>query len=282
MRMRSSIDVFRYQDYRVFLRHYYERSKARGDGMSLRAFSRKTGLRSPNYLKLVMDGQRNLTAEMAVRFAEGCELSGDAADYFCGLVAFNQAHSAKERQLYYERIRRFARYRKVHKLDAAYEAYHAFWYIPAIRELVVRSGFQDDPKWIAQALLPSIAPAQAKKAVEVLLELGLLVRDETTGRLAQREPLVETPEGPLGHHVIQFHRAMMALAADALDRVDRQEREIASLTLCLSETQIAELKTELENFRASILTRYQAGKDAGRVIQVNFQMFPLSKKRSKP
>jgi uncharacterized protein (TIGR02147 family) len=280
MRTRSLIDVYLYQDYRAFLRDYYERQKEQNDGFSLRAFSKRIGLRSPNYFKLVMDGERNLTPQMAVRFADGCGLSGEASDYFCELVAFNQARTAKERQLHYERIQRFTRYRKVHKLDAAQDAYHAFWYVPAIRELVVRSDFKEDPKWIARTLIPAISPTQAKNAVDVLLELGLLIRDRSSGRLMQHEPLIETPDGPLGHHVVQFHRAMMVHAADALDRTHRDEREIASLTLCLNESQMKELKAELQGIRESMLQRYQSGSDAERVVQLNFQMFPLSKKRS--
>jgi uncharacterized protein (TIGR02147 family) len=264
------------------LRDYYHKRKACEDGFSLRAFSSNTGLRSPNYFKLVMDGDRNLTSEMAVRFAESCGLTGEARDYFCALVAFNQAKSAKERQRCYELITRFAQYRKTYTLDAAQAEYHSYWYIPAIRELVVRRDFSEDPHWIAHTLLPNISPAQAKSALKVLLKLGLLVRDPATGRLIQRDPLVETPEGPLGHHVVEYHRAMMALAADALDRVPRQEREIASLTLCLSEAQAANLKTELEELRQSLLQRYRADDGAERVVQLNVQMFPLSKRRSAP
>ena len=146
-------------------------------------------------------------------------------------------------------------------------------------ELVAHAEFRDDPKWIASMLVPNISPQQAKKALEVLLRLGLLVKDPKSGCLKQPEPLVETPEGPLGHQVVQYHRAMMALAADALDRVPREEREVASLTLCLSESKMRELKSELERMRRSLLQRFQSDEDADRVVQLNIQMFPLSKKR---
>jgi uncharacterized protein (TIGR02147 family) len=275
---RAAVDVFAHRDFRAFLRALYAARKATKAGFSLRAFSRRAGLRSPNYLKLVMDGERNLTSQMAVRFAAACGLEGEASEYFCHLVAFNQARTAKERELHYAQLKRFARYRKVHKLDAPYAAYHAHWYIPAIRELSMHAEFSDDPRWIAKTLLPSISPAQAKQALGVLLELGLLVPDPRSGRLKQAEPLLETPEGPLGHHVATFHRTMMALAAESIDRVPREHREIASLTLCLSEAQMFELKAELESIRRDLLQRYHSAADCERVVQVNLQMFPLSRK----
>lgn len=275
MGARAAIDVFRYQDYRSFLREFYERNKQLKGGYSLRAFSRGTGLRSPNYLKLVMDGARNLTQPMALRFAEGCGLTGNAVEYFCELVAFNQARVARERELHYERLTRFSRFRKVHKLDVAQSEYHSEWYIPVIRELATRADFRDDPTWIAKMLSPPISPAQAKRALRVLLDLGLLLRDES-GRLLQAQELLETPPGQLGHHVVEFHRTMMTLAAESLDRVPRDEREIASLTLCISNDQFVQLKGELSQFRSRLLQRYQASAESRRVVQLNFQLFPLS------
>jgi uncharacterized protein (TIGR02147 family) len=275
MGARAAVDVFHYQDYRSFLREFYERNKQLKGGYSLRAFSRGTGLRSPNYLKLVMDGARNLTQPMALRFAEGCGLTGNAVEYFCELVAFNQARVARERELHYERLTRFSRFRKVHKLDVAQSVYHSEWYIPVIRELATRADFHDDPAWIAKMLSPPISPAQAKRALRILLELGLLLRDES-GRLLQAQELLETPPGPLGHHVVEFHRTMMTLAAESLDRVPRDEREIASLTLCLSNDQFEQLKGELSQFRSRLLQRYQSSAESKRVVQLNFQLFPLS------
>ena len=274
MSSRAVVDVFRHRDYRAFLREFYSRRKERKAGYSLRAFSQKAGLRSPNYLKLVMDGERNLTPGMALRFAQTCELTGDAADYFCELVEFNQARSAAEKKRHYRQLQRFGRFRRVHKLDAAQQAYHSRWYIPVVRELAGSPEFCEDPKWIAKTLLPPISPANARDAVRVLCELGLLVRDPE-GRLVQSEPLVETPEGPLGHQVVEFHRAMMGLASEALDRVSRDEREVSSVTLCLSAAKMKELKEELVRLREDLLQRYQADERAERVVQVNFQMFPL-------
>ena len=275
--MWAAPDVFRFRDYRTFLRAFYDTNKQREYGFSLRAFSKRAQLRSSNYLKLVMDGDRNLTAPMAARFAQACALRGQSADYFCELVAFNQAQDATERERAYSRLIRFKRYRKVHRLDRAQEAYHSRWYIPVVRELVARAGFSEDAQWIARKLLPPIAPREAAQALDILLELGLIVRDES-GRLRQSAALVQTPEGPLGHHVVTFHRAMMERAAEALDRAPRDEREIASVTLCVAEPRMRELKARLERFRDELLQTYGAEDGGSRVVQVNLQMFPLTVK----
>lgn len=270
-------DVFEFRDYRLFLKAYYEAGRKSGTAVSLRAFGKRAGLRSPNYFKLVMDGQRNLTSDMAARFAEAAGLRGDAANYFCELVAFNQEKNAAARKRAHERLARYARYRKVHKLAVAQEAYYSHWYLPAIRELAARRDFQDDPKWIARTLTPPISVREAERALRTLTELGLLIRDEE-GRLVQADGLVEMVDGPLGHQVVAFHRSMMERASDALERVPREEREIGSLTLCLSEAQMRELKALLARFREEVMQQFPAGEDAKRVVQVNVHMFPLSVK----
>ncbi len=267
--------MFRFHDYRVFLRSFYSLNKAGGYGFSLRAFSKRAQLRSSNYLKLVMDGQRNLTQEMAPRFADACSLRGQAAEYFCALVRFNQAQQAQDRDRAYSRLSRFKRYRAVHQLDRAQEAYHAHWYMPAIRELVVRADFREDPQWLAQQLMPSITPREAERALEVLLELGLLTRD-ADGKLRQVDALVQTPDRPLGHHIQRYHRAMMERAAESMHTVPHDQRQIESITLCLSETRMRDLKARIESFCDEVLQEYQADADSRRIVQLNIQLFPLT------
>jgi uncharacterized protein (TIGR02147 family) len=276
----ASVDIFRYRDYREYLRDVYSARKKSEYGFSYRAFAKKAGLSAPNYLKLVADGQRNLMPEMASRFAAALGLGGESADYFCDLVSFNQAATAPERERCYQRLRRYRRYKNAFRLDAAHAAYHAEWFIPAVRELIACDGFREDAHWIAHALRPSITQRQAEHALAVLGELGFIEHD-AKGRLVQSQPLVTTgDEKPLGHHIVNFHRAMLERAADALDHVERSEREIASLTLSLSAQQFAAFKQRLYDVRQELLQaslEHPSDAPVDRVVQINFQMFPLAR-----
>jgi uncharacterized protein (TIGR02147 family) len=123
-----SVNAFEYLDYRVLLRDLFEQKKRSEYGFSHRAFARRAGLSSTNYLVLVSKGARNLSAEMAERFAKAFGLGKRESEYFVELVAFNQARSASERARCHERLMRFRGYRAVHKLSAAQAEYHAAWY----------------------------------------------------------------------------------------------------------------------------------------------------------
>jgi uncharacterized protein (TIGR02147 family) len=269
--------VYSYADYRRYLADYYTYAKA-AHAFSFRAFSQRAGIRSSNYLRLVIDGERNLSAPMATRFARGCGLTGDAVLFFCELVAYCQAPSASEQGRAYERLCRFRPFRAVHRLAREQAAYHSHWYVPAIRELTRRANFRADPEWVAAQLTPKISPAQAERAIATLLQLGLVRRvdDERGARLEQTSPLVSTGAGPLGHHIVSFHHMMLERAAHALDHIPRDQRDISCLTLCVSESKLRELQERVRTFRRELLQAAEVGDTPERVVQINFQLFPLS------
>src|SRR5688500_12914713 len=103
----ARFDVYAHFDYRSLLRSFYEHKKARSRGFSYRSFARRAGLSSPNLLKRVIDGERNLTPEMAERFARACGFEGEEASYFRELVAFNEAKTEAERSARYRTLSAF-------------------------------------------------------------------------------------------------------------------------------------------------------------------------------
>ena len=273
-----ALNVFSYLDARRFLADYYAAKKSQVSGFSYRAFSRRAGIKSPNYLKLVVDGQRNLTPQMAHRFGAACGLEGDELSYFLDLVAFTQAQGADEKAARYERLARFREHRAIHRMDIASGKYHAHWYIPAVRELAFRSDFRDEPDWVAKQMLPSISEDEAEEALAVLQELGLLTAD-ADGRLRPSDALVSTGPEVKGMHYVQYHRAMMKRASAALEELPNTERDISSVTLCLPPDGIQRMKERLQAFRRELLQMSANETDADQVVQVNLQMFPLSRRR---
>jgi len=272
----APLSVYSYLDYRAFLRDYYRAKKAATRAFSYRAFSKRAGVSSPNYLKLVMDGKRSLSPKMAERFAAACGLDSEAARYFVNLVGFNQAETSPERAQFYGKLTGFQHYRRAHKLDIAHAAYYSDWFMPAIRELAASPHFREDAEWIADQLVPPITPVQARRAVETLTDLGLLVRD-ASGKLKQADALLSTGPETRGLHIAAFHRAMTQRALESIDLVPAAERDISSLTLCMSRAGLAQLKLKIQRFRAELLALSELEENPEQVVQVNFQLFPLSR-----
>jgi len=276
-----TIDVFAYFDYRAFLRDAYADLKERQPGFSFRWFARRAGMTSPNFLKLVIDGKRNLTSASSERFATALELSSSETAFFRELVGFGQARTAAEKNRHFERIGTYRQHRAVCALERDQFEYLSHWWYPAIRELVACDGFVEDDDWIASRLVPAITPAQARQAIELLLSLGFVERDEH-GRLRQREPLLSTGAEVRSLAVGNFHRQMMERAAASIDLVDRDQRDISGVTVALSAETFQLVKQRIVELRAELLALSAGVSGPTRVVQVNFQLFPLATSEEPP
>ena len=85
--------------------------------------------------------------------------------------------------------------------------------------------------------------------------------------------------GPELHavHIANYHRMMMGRAAASIDLVPSSERDISSLTMCVGEDGVRRLKERIQRFRRELLELTLLEDDPRQVVQVNFQLFPLTR-----
>ena len=270
------VRVYDFLDYRAYLRAHYEAAKRTQRSFSFRSFSKLAGLRSPNFLKLVIEGERNLGADSVPRFCVALALEAPEAEFFADLVAFNQATSLAEKNRAFERISASRRFRAARRIDGDLFAYLSHWYNPAIRELAGRADFSEDPRWIASQVRPRISPTEAAEAMRLLLSLGLLVRDANSGRILRGEPTLTTEHEVRSLGAAAFHRQMIERAGESLETVPAALRDLAALTVCISPETAARVKERIHQFREA-LTELCDSDTAGAVVyQLNIQWFPLS------
>ncbi len=274
--MAESISVFNYLDFRAFLADVYVAKKAEGRGFSYRAFSRRAGLKSPNHLKLVIDGERSLSPTSAARYATALRFDEEEAAYFRDLVSFNQARTNAERIEAYTSLTGHRAYRHAHKLDANYAAYYAHWYIPAIREMAMLTGFEGNAAWIAERMVPAISVAQAEEALSVLFTLKLLVRHDD-GSVSPSDWVVAAPDETRGVHLARYHQEMLRKAAASIDELTSAERHVSAVTFCLSEGGYARVVERLTRMRQELIAMASLEDDGAHVVHVGLQVFPLTR-----
>jgi uncharacterized protein (TIGR02147 family) len=270
------VSVYDFLDHRAYLAAYYTAAKRTRPSFSFRLFSKLAGLRSPNFLKLVIDGERNLGADSVGRFAEALGLEGADAEFFADLVAFGQAQTLADKNRAFERIAASRRFRAARRIDGELFAYLSHWYNPVIRELAAREDFQEEPRWIAAQLRPRISASEAAEAMKLLLSLGLLVRDPANGRIARGEPTLTTEHEVRSLGAAAFHRQMLERAAQSIDTVPRELRDLAALTVCVSSETAALVKQRIHQFREALTELCDADTQGSTVYQLNVQWFPLS------
>lgn len=263
------------------MRDLYAAKKAEDAKFSFRYFARRAGFTSSNFLKLVMDGDRNLGPTAIARVASAMKLTDEEADFFGLLVAMNQAQTVADRNRAFERVAANRRFRAARKLDGPLFEYLTRWYYPVIRELAGRDDFVEDAAWIGSQVYPPVEPKDVRAALKTLENLGLLVRDET-GKLARGDASVTT--GHEVRHVVvpAYHLQMIERAAKAVEIVPVDQRDVSSLTVCIREATLSDLKAKIHRFREEMLDRCDSDSEPERVFQLCIQLFPLSKSKAIP
>lgn len=269
-------ELFSYLNYRHFLKDYYQDQKGKkGARFSFRVFARQAGMSSPNFLKLVIDGKRNLGPDGIRAFTKALKLGKEESSFFENLVHFNQAKTDQERNAWYQKLSTSRRYREIRQIEKDQFVYYSRWYYAAIRELVLLPEFKEDPDWIASNLFPPIKPAEAGKAIELLLALGFLKRDDS-GRLVQAERNISTAREVLSLAIANFHREMIHKAATSIEKTSASRRDISSLTVAVSKTRFEEAKRRLQDFRRELNILLSEEEKPDAVYQINFQIFNLT------
>ena len=89
-------------------------------------------------------------------------------------------------------------------------------------------------------------------------------------------PKATIPE-PYQRHIVSYHRAMMDRAMASIDLVPAAQRDISSLTLCLSAQGLRAFKERIQRFRKELLELSALEQRPAQVVQINVQLFPLSR-----
>ncbi len=268
-------DVLQYTNYRVYLRDYYEYKKKTVSAFSLRFFAEKAGLSSHAHLKLAIDGKRNITKNTVTKLIHGLGLENQRAAYFESLVFFNQATTDEDKKIYYAQLVKASPRSKLHKMDSAQLRIFKEWHHSAILEMVGLKDFRPIPEQISKRLRGLITPAQATESLNLLLELGLLVK--TANGYRQSNPLITTDDEVQDIMVKMYHNQMLALSTRMLNDLPGEERDVSALTFGIKRSDFANLKKHLQLMRKELLDFSAKAGEAEEIVQINLQLFPLTR-----
>lgn len=267
--------IFEYTNYRMYLKDKYEELKSESSSFSYRYFAMKCGYKSPNFLKLVMNGERNLSIESIATFSKFFKLGKREASYFKKLVLFNQSTSALEREELAKEIIQSTVFQKLHPVSKDHFEYYSHWYYVAVREVLATKKIKHDANSISRILVPTVSEMDVKKSLECLERLGMIKKKNNY--FVQDHSLISTGDEISSSSIAKFHREMFTLASESIDRVERGKRDISSVTVSLSSEGVKELKLMIQKFRKDILALSTNEKDPQVVYHMAIQMFPLSK-----
>lgn len=265
--------IFDYLDYREFLKQRYLAFKRKSSVFSYRYIAGKVGMDAGSF-NGILKGKRKLDPALAGKVAQVFGLNVYEKEYFEALVLYCQAKNHGERTLLLEKLLRL-RGIQVKKLEGRQFEFYGKWYYSALRELLNCNPGSVDASALGKLLRPAITAEETQEALRLLLDLGLIEQgDDGAYRVA--ENLITSGEGARAAAMNTFHLAMAGLAAWAIQEVEPGERDFSALTLNCSQDSLQDVKSILRQARRDILQRVEKDARSEVVLQINFQVFPLS------
>ncbi len=272
-----------YTDFRKFLKDFYEykqyETRASLSPYNYKTFSAAADMRSPNYLKLVIEGERNLTAKSAKKFAKAMGLNRLDTEEFILLVEYGQAIDPLERNRYLKALSEYRMQQRIRSGEVTAEAvekapHWVAWLLYALADHK-EADFNVDS--LKSKLRGRIKDTDINKAFEMLLENGSLIKEGDVVKKGKTAPpnMDEVP----AEIIRKLQSELIYIGMESLlnDKADR--REFGSLTLCLTEKEFQELKFELRHLRKRIFKDNLVSRESDKgdaVYQLNIQLFPVT------
>lgn len=272
-------NIFDYNNFREFLKDYYDDQKLHRTGFTYARFSERAGIQSPNYYKLVMDGQKKLTPSNLVKFSLALKLEDGEKDFFEALVQFNQAATQTEREYFFDRLKRLREQKSGVLSKRIVEEYEfesiSSWTYHAVMLLTGLKSFRESPRWISKKLFGLISESEVVAILARLEAIGLLVRDKK-GRLGQSHKRIKTRPELKRQSAQIFYEGLLGRAARSLSIDGGEAREFGAYMVGLSPRQVPELKKKVREFMNDLNEWALENDDPEQIYAMVFGGFPLS------
>jgi uncharacterized protein (TIGR02147 family) len=266
--------IFEYDGYRIFLKDYFESKKREKTSFSQRYFAMKAGFNAHNFVSLVVMGKRNLSIDSIQKIIKGIGLKGKAATYFENLVYLNQATTLEDKEFYFQRLSQIGKKTSFYQLHENQFFFYEKWYHPVIRELMTLIKWDNDYAVLAKAVRPPISPIEAKESVELLVNSGMVKKDDF-GNYSVSHEFVTSAQVP-EFIKKKARRDVLIKGIETIDSIAKHEKYVAYSTVTMSKELYKEVQNILEESRQKILSLVAEDTSVDDVYEVVFQVFPVS------
>jgi len=272
---RSQLDIHEYTDFRSYIRDRYAELKASDKKYSLRYLARKLGLSSNSHLKMVMDGSHNLSIDLARKVAEFYCLNKQETDFFISLVKYGQAKNTREKAEALDELRRVSQFVKLHQLELDQFDYYNDKLTLILRELVVLPDFVENTRWIARRLPFKATAKEIREAIDKLVRLKLLSRDEN-GILFVTNLHVTTGNSIDRVAIKSYYMNGFADASTSLE-MSGLHRHVGGITMAVSRNTYDKIVNHFQEFLNVIRAEVCADEKPENVYQLVMGLHPLTR-----
>lgn len=266
-------DIFTYTDYRKFLSDSWTERKAQDRRFSHRYIGLRAGFASSGFFSKILTRDVNLSPSGALRLAEIFRLSNQETRFFELLVLYGQARTHEERMLFLDRLVT-SRNTRVPLAETSQMSFCKDWRAVAVLQALDLVEHTDNHAGLGKILHPAVDGPEIEKILSLLDELNLAKRNKD-GIWRKTQATLSTGEAE-SDAIDLFHQSTMELGIESLDRWKNEDRSISTLTLSISKATFERLRDKIRCLRREVLDMAASDERPDRVVQVNFQAFPLA------
>jgi uncharacterized protein (TIGR02147 family) len=265
--------IFQYLDYREVLKDAFEDRREAVPDYPCREMAEFMEL-DTGYMYRILQKQRHLPVRCQPRALEYMGLSGRGAEYFLHLAAHARERRPRAKQ---ELLEKALALRDVAIQAIAENEVALFrdWWVVATRCLLEVLDGRSNPVEIASRLSPPISAPEASKALEILLELGL-IRKAPSGRFALAEVHLSAGGERMTPALLHFQKQVFDLARESLERFPKNLRNVTTLTIAADEKSFQAVNALLKEFRRQVQKVVEGRKTPDRVMQLAMAFFPVA------
>ncbi len=268
-------DIYKYHEYRVFLKDWLDFLKSSQPDFSTRQLSAKSGI-AVGYLNMVIKGSRNLSEKVIYKMLPYLGLVSTEAEYLSALVRLSDSKTQQTRLHALSKMQTLHSSREKPK-ELEVHKYLSKWHYVAIREMVTLPGFKLQPDWISQRLQKPVTLKEISEAIQFLKSADF-IREMTDGSVVQTQKQLDCFSGIYRLSLAEFHKQMVSLAAESIDNVPREDRNILGHTFAVDEKSFEKVKSLLDQLQRSLIELEAESSGRTRVYHVEMLAFPLTKK----
>lgn len=274
-----------YSDFRLYLRDVYEfRRITEGTGLrpySYSTFSAAADIKSPNYLKLIIEGRRNLSNDMIGRFARALRLNKAETEEFRVLVQYGQANETIERNQFLKELVDLRAKRSVESGEISAQAVAKMpgWIEWVLYSMAEQSGVDFEPERLQKLFRSKASTDDIATSLKKLISSGDLSKDIVTGEIRKGRDLIESPQDLPVALIRKLQAELIYLGIESLFRDSPKDREFGAMTVAMTEDEFQRVRFEFRQMRKRLLSDLllkRKSTKGERVYQLNVQLFPIT------
>ena len=261
-------------DYRDILIDIYELRCKKNPSYSLKAFSRDLGLKI--HISDVINKRFGISVQTANRIAKKLEMEDLSSRQFVLLVQKEHGRSLTQRkQAEKELSELFSE--DYHEIKQNQFSILKNWYYLAVNELQNKNNFKGNAKWIAKQL--KISEAQAKDAIDTLVEVGLAKRKKDG--VIEFKKNVATTNTSTSEEIRNYHKQYLEKALLSVHNQETNQRDLSTGLFVMDKSKIDQVKERIKNFRRKLCQEFAIQKESdeeGELYCFSTQLFSLEEK----